>query len=188
LKNNTNTTLKILDYIDIFISKLEEFMLAFGVLAMTANTIAAVISRFVFNDAIIVTDEINMIAIVVVTFAGLSYAARHGRHIRMSAIYDAFSAKTRKKLIIIISAITALFMFFLSYFALDYITNVYNSGRILPSLGIQVFYVYLWVPIGFFVTGIQYTLTITKNLQESDVYLSTNVKDGYSDDSNEIEI
>ena len=75
-----------LDFIDLQISRLEGIMLAVGVIAMTVNTIAAVISRFVFNNAITFTDELNVIFIVVVTYAGLSYAARNGRHIRMSAI------------------------------------------------------------------------------------------------------
>ena len=73
-----NPILKMLDFIDTLISRFEGVMLAVGVIAMTVNTIAAVISRFVFNSAITFTDELNMIFIVVVTYAGLSYAARNG--------------------------------------------------------------------------------------------------------------
>jgi len=180
--------LKFLNFLDSKISKFEEFMLAFGVIAMTINTIAAAISRYVFNDAIIWTDEVNMIAIVIVTFAGLGYAARYARHIRMSAIYDAMNSSVRKRMIITISFVTALLMFFLAYYSVIYINSMYDSGRVLPSLGIPVFYVYLWVPIGFVVSAMQYSFTVVKNIKESDVYLSTNVKDGYSDAHNEIEL
>jgi C4-dicarboxylate transporter DctQ subunit len=183
-----NPVLKALDFIDVQISKLEGVMLAFGVIAMTINTIAAVISRFIFNSAITYTDELNMIFIVVVTYAGLSYAARNGRHIRMSAIYDAMPAKMRKVMMIVMASVTSAFMFFLSFYSYYYIVEVYESGRILPALGLPVFYIYLWVPIGFIVTGLQYAFTVVKNLRESDVYLSTNVKDGYSDTDNDIEI
>ena len=183
-----NPILKTLDFIDTLISRFEGVMLAVGVIAMTVNTIAAVISRFVFNSAITFTDELNMIFIVVVTYAGLSYAARNGRHIRMSAIYDAMPAKTRKVLMIVMVSVTSAFMFFLSFYSYYYIFEVYQSGRILPALGLPVFYIYLWVPIGFVVTGLQYAFTVVKNLTESDIYLSTNVKDGYSDTDNDIEI
>lgn len=183
---STNPFFKAVDFLDLWLSRLESFMLAAGVIAMAVVTIAAVITRFVFNNALTVTDELNMLFIIIVTFAGLSYAARNGRHIRMSAIYDALPAKARKPLMITIAAVTGLFMFALSYYSYFYIVEVYQSGRILPALGIPVFYVYLWVPVGFAVTGIQYTFTVIKNLRESDVYLSTKLRDGYCE--NEIEV
>ncbi len=185
-KKSGNPVLRAIDYIDTQISRLEGVMLAVGVIAMTFNTIAAVISRFVFNDAITVTDELNVIFIVLVTYAGLSYAARNGRHIRMSAIYDAMPERIRKILMIVMTSVTSAFMFFLSFYSYYYIVEVYESGRILPALGLPVFYIYLWVPVGFVMTGLQYGFTAVKNLTQPDVYLSTNVKDGYSD--TEIEI
>ncbi|MEN8244246.1 MAG: TRAP transporter small permease [Thermodesulfobacteriota bacterium] len=184
----TNPILKTLNLIDMLISQFEGFMLAVGVIAMTVNTIAAVVSRFVFNSAITFTDELNVIFIVVVTYAGLSYAARNGRHIRMSAIYDAMPAKTRKAMMVVMASVTSAFMFFLSFYSYYYIVEVYESGRILPALGLPVFYIYLWVPVGFVVTGLQYAFTVVKNLTERDVYLSTNIKDGYSDTDHDIEV
>ena len=81
-----------------------------------------------------------------------------------------------------------MFMFLLAKYSYSYIMEVYDSGRILPAIGIPVFYVYLWVPIGFTVTGLQYFFTVIKNMNETDVYLSTTVKDGYSDQKNDIEV
>jgi TRAP-type C4-dicarboxylate transport system permease small subunit len=185
-EKRTSTISKALDFVDMLISKLEGVMLALGVIAMTINTIAAVISRYVFNSAITFTDELNVIFIVVVTYAGLSYAARNGRHIRMSAIYDAMPAKGRKALMIVMASVTSAFMFFLSFYSYYYIAEVYQSGRILPALGLPVFYMYLWVPVGFVLTGLQYAFTVVKNLTERDVYLSTSIKDGYSDTDIEV--
>jgi TRAP-type C4-dicarboxylate transport system permease small subunit len=144
---------------------------------MAVNTIINVISRFLFNHSIIFGEELNSTFILLVTFAGIGYAARHGRHIRMSAIYDHLPMKTRKVLMTIIVAITAFFMLFLAYFAAQYIYNVFSKGRIMPALGVPVYLVYLWVPVGFFITGIQYALTMVKNFKEKDIYLSTNLKE-----------
>ena len=156
-------------------------MLAVGVIAMTINTVAGVVSRFIFNNAITATDELNVIFIVLVTFAGLSYAARYGRHIRMSALYDLLPAKVRKALMVAITTVTSAFMFFLAYYSCYYIAEVYASGRILPALGIPVFTIYLLAPLGFVMAGLQYAFTAVKNLTEKDVYLSTYMKDGYAD-------
>ena len=175
----------ILDIVDNAIARLEEVIMAIGVILMAVNTIANVISRFVFNHSLIFAEELNSIFILLVTFAGIGYAARHGRHIRMSAIYDAMPQNIRKVLMIAITGITALCMLFLSWYAIEYILNLYSKGRIYPALGIPVYISYVWVPVGFFVTGVQYALTMVKNIQEKEIYLSTNL---HEQDAQEVEV
>lgn len=167
----------LLDLVDKKIAKLEEFIMAVGIILMAINTIANVISRFVFNHSIIFSEELNSTFILLVTFAGIGYAARHGRHIRMSAIYDHLPDKVRKILMTVIVAVTAFFMLFLAYYATQYIFHVYSKGRVMPALGVPVYVTYLWVPVGFFITGIQYALTTVKNIREEGIYLSTNLKE-----------
>ncbi len=167
----------VLDLVDKKIAKLEEFIMAVGIILMAINTIANVISRFVFNHSIIFSEELNSTFILLVTFAGIGYAARHGRHIRMSAIYDHLPDKVRKILMTVIVAVTAFFMLFLAYYATQYIFHVYSKGRVMPALGVPVYVTYLWVPVGFFITGIQYALTTVKNIREEGIYLSTNLKE-----------
>ena len=171
----------VLGVIDEWIARFEAVMLASGVLLMAINTCANVIARFVFGEGFFFSGEINRILIIFITFAGLGYAARHGRHIRMSALYDALPARARKVLMVIIALVTALIMFFLSYHAYGYIETLHSRGRILPALGIQIWWIYVWAPVGFAVTGIQYLLTAIKNLTSADVYLATGVIDGYRD-------
>lgn len=176
----------ILGHIDVFLSKVEAVILAIGVILMAVNTCINVIARFVFQEGLFFSGEINRILIIMVTFAGIGYAARHGRHIRMSALYDAFPPMGRKTLMIIIAGFTAAIMFFLCYYSVEYIHSVYQRGRILPALSMPVWIIYIWVPIGFAITGIQYALTVVKNMTSKDVYLSTGVLDGYTDTEKEV--
>lgn len=174
-----------LNAFDNIIAKIEEVMLAVGVILMAVNTITNVISRFVFNHSIIFAEELNSIFILLVTFAGIGYAARQGRHIRMSAFYDQMPDKMRKLMMIMITAVTAVFLLGLSYYSLEYIISIYSKGRIMPALGVPVYLVYLWVPVGFFVTGVQYAMAMVKNLVEKEIYLSTNL---YEHEAQEIEV
>lgn len=176
----------LLGTIDNLISRFESFALAAGVLLMAANTIANVVGRFIFQHSIFFTEELNRIIIILITFAGVGYAARHGRHIRMSAIFDSLPFKSRKALMIVIAVITSLAMFALCYFSVRYIGKVQTSGRVLPSLQIPVWWIFVWVPVGFFVTGTQYLLTAIKNIIEKDIYLSTNVLEGYEETEAEV--
>ena len=175
----------ILDTVDNAIARLEVVIMAMGVILMAVNTITNVVSRFVFNHSIVFSEELNSIFILLVTFAGIGYAARHGRHIRMSAIYDHLPKKIRKILMIMITGVTAFFMLFLSWYAVEYILDLYSKGRIYPALGIPIYISYVWVPIGFLVTGIQYALTMLKNIQEKEIYLSTNL---HEHDAQEVEV
>ncbi len=132
------------------------------------------------------SEELNRILIILVTFAGISYAARQGRHIRMSAIYDELPPRLRKPLMIVIAIVTAIFMFGLAWYSLAYILTLQSRGRVLPALGIEQWIIYVWVPVGFLMTGLQYALTAIKNLMEKDIYLSTNVLEGYESDEFEV--
>jgi TRAP-type C4-dicarboxylate transport system permease small subunit len=176
----------VLGTIDSLVSRIESFALAAGVLLMAVNTMANVVGRFVFQYSLFFSEELNRILIILITFAGISYAARQGRHIRMSAIYDTLPVGPRKALMIVITVVTAIAMFALCYFSVSYIAKVASSGRVLPSLQFPVYWIFLWVPVGFFMTGIQYLLTAIKNVVEKDIYLSTHVLEGYKEDEQEV--
>ncbi len=172
--------------IDEWIAKTEAVMLAAGVILMALNTCINVIGRFIFGEGLFFSGEINRILIILITFAGIGYAARHGRHIRMSAIYDALPSKGRKVLMVFIALFTAVVMFFLCYHSYLYIETLQGRGRILPALGLPIWWIYIWAPVGFAITGIQYLLTAYKNVTSKDVYLSTGVVDGYADTESEV--
>ena len=176
----------VLGTVDGIVSRIESVMLAAGVLLMAVNTVANVIGRFVLQHSLFFSEELNRILIILITFAGISYAARQGRHIRMSAIYDALPVPARRNLMIVIAAVTALAMFALCYFSVGYIAKVASSGRVLPALQLPVYWIFLWVPVGFFMTGLQYALTAVKNMNAGDIYLSTQVLEGYDDDELEV--
>lgn len=175
-----------LGVIDTVIGRVESLFLAIGVLLMALNTVANVVGRYLLGNSIFFSEELNRILIILITFAGISYAARHGRHIRMSAIYDALPPKLRKLLMIIISLVTAALMFALCYYAINYIGTQASRGRVLPSLQIPVWTILVWVPVGLFMTGAQYLLTAIKNMTSKDIYLSTAVLEGYDESETEV--
>ncbi len=176
----------VLGVIDSLISRIESVMLAVSVLLMALNTIANVVGRFVFQSSLYFSEELNSILIILITFAGISYAARHGRHIRMSAIFDTLPPGGRKAMMVVISLVTAVFMLGLCWYAIGYLETQAGRGRVLPALQIPIWWTLVWVPVGFFMTGMQYLLTAIRNLTAKDVYLSTTVLEGYDNDEQEV--
>lgn len=163
------------------IARFEAFILAYGVLVMAANSCGNVIGRFLFGQSLYFTGELNQFLMVLITFVGLGYAARNGRHIRMSAIYDQLPDLGRKILMIIIAAVTAALMFVLAYYSFLYVQRVWMLQKVTPSLGVPLYLTYIWVPLGFTITGIQYVLTVIRNLFEDEIYISYEKVDSYEE-------
>lgn len=170
-----------LEAVDHGLSHFERIVLSYGVLVMATNSVANVIGRFVFNQSLYFSQELNQFLMVLITFIGLGYATRQGRHIRMSAIYDQLPDLGKKILMIVIAATTAVVMFVLAWYSFKYVQRNFLLGRTTPSLQIPVWITYVWVPIGFTVAGVQYLATVLQNLQRPEVYISYSKVDVYDE-------
>ena len=177
------TPFGLLGRIDAAIGKVEVAILGTGILLMALNTIANVFGRYVFNQSIYFSEELNEFLIVIVTFMGLGYATRKGIHIRMSAIYDALPVKLRKALMIVIALTTSVMMALLAWYALEYVQKVAARGRITPALQLPLYLTYVWVVLGLALASFQYLLTALRNLNfaEEEIYVSYLEVDSYED-------
>lgn len=163
------------------IRMVEEALIAGGILMIAGLTIANAFSRTLFDQSLAFAEELSQFMIIFVTFIGLSYAAARGRHIRMTALYDQLGLKARKALMIVIAAGTALLMFALAAYSVRYIETVRSLGTVSPVLQVPLYLIYLAAPLGLVLAGIQYVMTVVRNLTEEDVYLSFEQKDEYEE-------
>ncbi|ABR49848.1 Tripartite ATP-independent periplasmic transporter, DctQ component [Alkaliphilus metalliredigens QYMF] len=146
-------------------------VLSFGMFALASLLIVNVIARTFFKSIYFVP-EISEFLVIAITFAGVSYAVRKARHIRMGAIFDAMNPKIQKVMIIIICAVSAFVMFLMALYAYQYVEVIMNTNQRTPALRLPYWIFLVMVPIGFFSAGLQYIRTIIKNIKEPDVWLS----------------
>ncbi|MDI3325271.1 TRAP transporter small permease [Pontibacterium granulatum] len=181
--SQANSPHRLLSSLDTLIDRAEAFILAWGVMLMATNTIANVFGRYVFSQSIYFTEELNEFLIIIITFMGLGYVTRKGRHIRMSAFYDLLPARAKKLMMVLIASLTAVVMFILAWYAFEYVAKIARRGRVTPALQVPLYMTYVWVVAGFALTGIQYVLTMVKNLNlaDEDVYISYTTVDQYED-------
>ncbi len=132
-----------------YISVLEQFILAYGVISLAVITIGNVVSRKLFNHSWSFAEDAQFI-LVIITFMGVSYAARRGRHRRMTAFYEMAGEKVKKILMIVISLTTMAILFYLSYHALLFVLKVKGYGRVTPALRLPRYWMILWAPLGLF--------------------------------------
>ena len=150
-------------------------------LDMPIETTPAVVGNLLFDRGIPGTYEVTEMLIVIMTFVGVGYAARCARHISMSAIYDTLSGAPRKALLILISLGTGALMFYFAYKSAQYDLQIFDRGRVSSSVGIPLWMVYLALPIGFSLAGLQYLLTIVRNLASPGTWRSFREREGYAD-------
>lgn len=170
---------RIVEQIGRVLQRIEEVLLAVSIAVIACLTILNVFCRSLLGFSLAFTEEVSQFCIIVVCFVGLSYAASKGRHIRMTALYDQLSHKMRKLFMTVITALTAVMMFALTAYAVQYVHTVYELGGIYPALRVPYFVIYAIAPVGLFLAGLQYALACIRNLTSEDIYLSFEVKDEY---------
>jgi TRAP-type C4-dicarboxylate transport system, small permease component len=167
------------------VERIEEILLSSSVLLIAAMTIANVFCRSLLGFSLAVTDEVAQVAIIVLCFTGLSYAAGKGRHIRMTAIYDMLPPAARKGLMVVITSVTSAILFALAWYAVAYVVTVYRLGGISPALRIPFWMLYAIAPVGLFLAAVQYALAAVKNVTSPGIYLSFTHADTYETDEDE---
>lgn len=174
-------TLKVIATIDRALSVFERAIVGGGILLIATVMTLHVLGRILINRGIPGSTEITEMLIIVITFVGVAYAARHARHISMSAIYDQLTGKARKGLLLIISIGTAVLMFYFAWESLLYTLDIYERGRVSSTLRLPQWIVIASMPFGFALAGIQYSLTTVRNIISDDIYRSFTEKEQYSD-------
>ncbi len=170
---------RLLGGIDWLTAIIENTIIAGSILLMAGVNIANVLGNNLFQASLPFTEEINQSLLVIITFVGIGAAARHGRHIRMSAIYDQLEGRWRKGLNVLTALSTAILLFVLAWYAVSYEVRVRELGQATPALGIPLWIIYVWVPIGLFIGAVQYLLTTWKNLTTEGVWRAFTEREEY---------
>lgn len=178
---STSVLLHTIRTIDRVIESLEVLLIAGSVLVMAGLMITHVLGRTFLELGVPGTTEVVELLIILMTFVGVSYAARRGRHISMSAFYDQLTGKARKALLVLIALVTGALLFYLAWEAASYVDSILDRGRRTSALQIPLWLVYLAMPVGFLLAGIQYWLTALRNLTSSDIYRSFTEVERYED-------
>ncbi|GAE30324.1 TRAP transporter small permease [Halalkalibacter hemicellulosilyticus] len=167
----------VLKKLDQWVIKIEEWILSYAIITIAVMVIGNMLSRTITGSSWAFSMEVSNFAVIIATFLGISYAARKGRHISMSAFYDLAPFPIRKALAIFIPAVTALTLLVLAWFSFSYFQALYESGRVTTAMQLPAYIFAFFVPIGFVFGSIQFMRNMWINIKEKDVYLAQERKD-----------
>ena len=146
----------VLRKIDEIWANVEKGILSITTIAMSIMLIGNALSRYLLNKSWGFTEEIGQLAVIVMTFMGLGYAARKGTHIEMSGFFDLLPEKYQRYLKVIITFFTAIIMLICTYFGFKYVHHLFVIGEVTTILRLPVYTVMIVVPIGFFLAFARY--------------------------------
>ena len=149
---------------------------------MMVNSTANAIGRYAFGKSLFFAEELNQFLIVGVTFVGFAYAVRKGRNIRMTALYDTLSRRSKKVILTLISITTALLLAFLAYQSVLYVLEIKGLNRLSPALQFPVYIIYAVIPVGLFMASLQYLIAFIMNITHAGVWHSYEVEDSEAQD------
>lgn len=157
-------------------SKIEEFILSYSVIVMAILLIVSVIMRTAFNKSLTFSEEIGEALLIIISFFGIAYCAKKGRHITMSIVFDAVNNKKKKIFMYVISLLSFVAMLFFTYLGFNYVKSTMDLGRVTPALQIPIHYIYAFVPLGFLLGAIEYLLTFILNIKHKNLlYLTSEI-------------
>lgn len=159
--------------------RLEQGLLAGSVAALVVLNVTVVVGRNLFGSGLAFAEELNQGLMILLTFGGLAYAVREGRHIRMTAFYDLLQGRARKALMVVICAGTAALLWLLAWYGLQYVLQVQRVGSVTPALRIPLWCLYAVAPLGLALGGLQYLRALWRNLRSPGVWLSVDQPDDY---------
>lgn len=164
--------MNILKIINSTIEKIEDIIIAYGVIAITLILGFNVFSRQFLGFSWKAAEETSIFLVVAITFIAISNASRYGKHITMTIILDLVPHKAKKFMVIVNSILSVLVLLFIAKISWDYVMYVKDMGRITPALSIPAWWTLVVIPLGFVLSAIQFAIALIMNLKnKNNIYI-----------------
>lgn len=133
-----------------FFKKLDEWLIALLLAAMTLLTFVQVVMRYVFNSGFTWAMELTGILFAGMIFIGISYGVRVGAHIGVDAVVKLLPPKLRRLTSIIAVLLCMVYAGMVIYGSMVYVLKMKSVGLELEDLPIPMWTVRAVLPLGFF--------------------------------------
>lgn len=131
-----------------------ETLIMVSVAVLTLDVLWQVFTRFVLKDPCTWSEELAVFMIIWVALLGSAVALGRGSHLGVDYFVSKLPEKLRIKCEVVVFLLIAAFS--LTVFVIggtNLVISILKLGQVSPSLGVEVGYVYLAIPIsGFFMT------------------------------------
>lgn len=132
-----------------WIVRLEEWLIAFLLAAMTLITFAQVIARYIFNYSFVWALELTTFIFGGLIFLGMSYGVKKGAHIGVDALVRVLPPATARIVAILATLLCLLYAGIVFVGGWIYVEKMYMIGILAQDMPIPQWVPRLVMPIGF---------------------------------------
>ena len=177
IKDEPLSLLKIFSVIYKYISRLEEFFVGAGLLAITVVVFINVLTRYLLNYSFSWAEELTRYLMVAVAFIGAAICSRRGIHLGIDFFFSMLPDKIRKIVAILISGVGAAFTFVLTLLSIQLIENLVETGQRSAAMNVPMTFVYASIPIGCGLMALHFIIGAFFHLAEREVALKASEKE-----------
>jgi len=146
-----------------FLKRLDEWLIALLLAAMTFLTFTQVILRYVFNSGFTWSLQLASVMFAGMIFIGISYGVRVGAHIGVDAVVKMLPPKPRRITSIVAVLLCLLYAGLVIYGSMIYVMKMKSAGIEMDDLPIQIWIARAILPIGFALLALRF-LPVLVNL------------------------
>lgn len=149
--------------------KLEEYVLVASLSILVVLVVMQVFFRFVINFSMGWSEELARYLLIWIAWIAASFAVHKNAHIRVEILKDMFKTKTKQILEFLVLIICFGFAVFLAVEGTKFILAIKTTMQVSPSLKLNMWIVYLAVPIGGVLMAIRFIQQMIKIFQKPKV-------------------
>jgi C4-dicarboxylate transporter DctQ subunit len=146
-----------------FFKRLDEWLIALLLAAMTTLTFVQVVLRYVFNSGFTWALQLNTVMFAGMIFIGISYGVRVGAHIGVDAVVKLLPPKPRRITSILAVLLCLLYAGLVIYGSMVYVLKMKAVGIEMDDLPLKIWIARSILPIGFALLVLRF-LPVLRNL------------------------
>lgn len=131
-----------------WVKRIEEAFVGICLISVTIILFVNIVLRYGFSANTNWAEELIRYVMIWITFIGSAICFRRSLHVGIDFFIDYLSKKWGSLIALFVNAASIIFMIFILYYGVELVTFSMNSGQITPSLQIQMYLIYLAMPIG----------------------------------------
>jgi len=152
--------------IPVILANLDVLIAGMALIALVAITFAGVIMRYIFSQPFIWLEEMQIALFLWVAFLGSSAAFRKKGHVEINMIFERFSNRTQKILLVILYVVVSFCLFYLSAKSADMVSMFIRTKKITSVLSIPSALIYGVIPVSSLLMWVNYTFVAFREWRE----------------------
>ena len=153
------------------LKRLDEWLIAILLAAMTLLTFAQVVMRYVFNSGFTWAQELTTILFAFMIFIGISYGVRVGAHIGVDAAVKSLGAGAARVVSSIAIVLCIAYALIVAFGSFQYVYKIYSVGILMQDIPIQTWIPRIVLPLGFLLLAFRFSQVLWRLATGQDAHL-----------------